>query len=204
MNIAIIGSGNVGGTLAKRFAEVGHIIYLGVREVHNFKGKELVNNTSIFALPVKEAVGKAEVVVVSVPAAAMVDTAKELGDVSGKIIIDTTNVVMTKPEGYTNGFEALVALTNCRDIVKGFNTTGAENMVNPNFNNIKIDMFTAGDSQKGKEIVKKLAQEIGFGEVYDFGGNEKVQLLEDFAKSWIDLAIMQKYGRDIAFKILKR
>src|SRR5581483_1774648 len=159
---------------------------------------------SITATAINKAVKEAEVIIISVPSGAMVDIASKLGDVSGKIIIDTSNTVMSKPEGFGNGFEVLVKLTNCKDIVKGFNTTGAENMLDPNFNGIKLDMFTAGDSQKGKEMVKKLSQQIGFGQVYDFGGNDKVSLIEKFAKSWINLAIMQKYGRDIGFKILLR
>src|SRR5438445_96224 len=85
--------------------------------------------------------GGEEVVVISVPVQVMPDAAKELGDVQDKIIIDTSNTVMAKPEGFENGFEALTSLTNCKDIVKGFNTTGAENMANPDFNGTKIDMF---------------------------------------------------------------
>lgn len=204
MHIAIIGTGNVGGTLAKRFADVGHTIYLGVRDTQNFKGKELENGSTITAHKVAEAVQNAEVVIVAVPAQAVPDAAKELGDVAQKVIIDTSNTVMVKPDGFENGFEALLALTNTKNIVKGFNTTGAENMANPMMKNIRIDMFVAGDSQKGKDIVTQLAKEIGFEEVYDFGGNDKVALLEKFATAWINLAIIQKYGRDIAFKVLKR
>ena len=44
MNIAIIGSGNVGGALALKWAKAGHTILLGVRDVENFKGKELLSN----------------------------------------------------------------------------------------------------------------------------------------------------------------
>ena len=39
---------------------------------------------------------------------------------------------------------------------------------------------------------------------YDFGGSDRVELLEKFAFSWINLAIMQGVGRNMAFKVVKR
>lgn len=53
-------------------------------------------------------------------------------------------------------------------------------------------MFMAGSSQRGKQIAVQLAKDLGFAECYDFGGDEKVQLLEHFAMVWISLAIKQK------------
>ncbi|HRX00389.1 MAG TPA: NADPH-dependent F420 reductase, partial [Cyclobacteriaceae bacterium] len=105
---------------------------------------------------------------------------------------------------YSNTTEALSFLTNCKDIVKCFNTTGAENMANPRYGNTGIDMFYAGDSTKAKEVARQLALDLGFEEIFDFGGSDKFLLLEQFALSWINLAIMQGYGRDFAFKIIKR
>jgi len=51
---------------------------------------------------------------------------------------------------------------------------------------------------------EQLANDIGFGKCYDFGGDDKVELLEKFALSWINIAIMQGHGRNLAFKLLKR
>ena len=42
MKIAIIGTGNVGGALATKWAGAGHEINLGARDLENFKGKELL------------------------------------------------------------------------------------------------------------------------------------------------------------------
>ena len=44
----------------------------------------------------------------------------------------------------------------------------------------------------------------GFGSCIDFGKSDKVELLEKFALCWINLAIMQGQGRDIAFKLVRR
>lgn len=205
MNIAIIGTGNVGGALAKRFADANHQIFLGVRNSEEFKGKELLNYSSnIKALSVADAVKSAAVIIISVPAQFAIETAKSLGDVNGKIIIDTMNGVFMKPEGFTNTADALLANCNTKDIVKCFNTTGFENMLNPNYNGQGIDMFTAGNSEKGIALATQLAKEIGFENVYHFGGNDKFNLIEQMAMCWINLAIIQKQGRDMAFKVIHR
>lgn len=65
-------------------------------------------------------------------------------------------------------------------------------------------MFYAGDSNKAKVVAKKLALGIDFENVYDFGGSDKFNLLEQFALGCIDLAMMQGYGRNIAITIVKR
>jgi predicted dinucleotide-binding enzyme len=65
-------------------------------------------------------------------------------------------------------------------------------------------MFMAGDSSSAKEVAKQLALDCGFGSCIDFGQSDKVILLENFAMAWINLAIMQGQGRDIAFKVLRR
>lgn len=205
MNIAIIGTGNIGGTLAKRFADNNHSIFLGVRNTNAFKGQDLLSySKNITAHPITEAVNKAEVIVIAVPAQFAHETAKSLGNVNGKIIIDTMNAVFMKPDGFTNTADAILANCNTTDVVKCFNSTGFENILNPSYHGSGIDMFTAGSSEKAVTITTQLAKEIGFENVYHFGGNDKFNLLEQMALCWINLAIMQKQGRDIAFKIIKR
>ena len=204
MTIAIIGSGNVGGALAQGWAKAGHNITFGVRNQEEFKGSRLGSTKNIAAAPIAEAVAKSEVVVIAAVPQAMQSIVEAVGDVSTKIIIDTMNSVRVKPEPYSNTTEALMKLTNCKDIVKCFNTTGAENMANPIIGGKGIDMFYAGDSDKAKKTAAQLAKDLGFENVYNFGGSDKFNLMEQFAMSWINLAIMQGYGRDFAFKVVKR
>jgi 8-hydroxy-5-deazaflavin:NADPH oxidoreductase len=205
MNIAIIGTGNIGGALAKRLADASHKIYLGVRNTAEFKGKELLNySTNISAHPIENAVKSAEVIIIAVPAQFASETAISLGDVSGKIIIDTMNGVFLKPEGFNNTADAILANCNTSNVVKCFNSTGFENILNPTYKGQGIDMFTAGSSEKAVVVATQLAKEIGFENVYHFGGNDKFSLLEQMALCWINLAIIQKQGRDMAFKIVTR
>lgn len=205
MNIAIIGTGNVGGALAKRLADADHTVFLGVRNTIEFKGQELLNySTNISVHTIADAVANADVVIVSVPAQFASETARLLGDVSNKVIIDTMNGVFMKPEGFNNTADAILANCNTTDVVKCFNTTGFENMLNPSYQGQGIDMFTAGSSEKGVAIATQLAKEIGFENVYHFGGNDRFDLIEQMALCWINLAIIQKNGRDMAFKIVRR
>lgn len=205
MNIAIIGTGNVGGALATHWANKGHTIFLGVRDPQNFKGANLLQNphTTVHSIP--EAVKRAEVILLSTPAMMAVEVAQSLGDTTGKIVIDAMNIVMGRgPAGFSNTTHAILAHTPTCDVVKCFNTTGYNNMQNPVYGDNTIDAFVAGDSAKGKALATELALDAGFAACYDVGGNDKFQLMEQFAWFWINLAMFQGQGREIGFKLLKR
>ncbi|ULQ56810.1 NAD(P)-binding domain-containing protein [Flavihumibacter rivuli] len=205
MNIAIIGTGNVGGALATKWAQAGHRIFLGVNDIANFKGKDLLSNPHTTVHPIAEAVTAAEVVLLATPATAAIEVARSLGDTSGKVIIDAMNIVMGRgPEGFVTTTDAILAHTASRDVVKCFNTTGFNNMIDTRYGNERIDAFVAGDSEKGKAAATQLALDAGFGACYNVGGNDKFQLMEQFAFFWINLAMFQGQGREIGFKLMKR
>jgi len=205
MKIAIIGTGNVGGALATKWANNGHEINLGVRDVNNFKGKELLVNPNIKVLTIENAVQQSAIILLATPAIATVEVVKSLGNTTGKIIIDTMNIVMGRgPKGYKHTTDAILENTQTKDVVKCFNTTGFNNMQNTQYGNIALDLFVAGDSEKGKQAAIQLAKDAGFAECYNIGGNDKFELMEQFAWFWINLAMFQGYGREIGFKLLKR
>jgi 8-hydroxy-5-deazaflavin:NADPH oxidoreductase len=203
MKIAIIGTGNIGSTLGKKWLAAGHTIFAGVRDVNNFKGEVLAADNNVTVQTIPEAAANAEVILIATPAHVVPDIIPGFGDVSGKVIIDATNAVRMKPEGYNTAYDAFAALTKA-EVVKCFNTTGFENMANPVYGNEAIDMFMAGSSPKAKAVAKQLALETGFADCIDFGRADKVALLEQFALAWINLAMMQGMGRNIAFKLLRR
>lgn len=205
MKIAIIGTGNVGGALATKWANTGHEINLGVRDVNNFKGEGLLANPNTSVMTIEEAVKSSEVILLSTPAPMAVEVAKSLGDTTGKIIIDAMNIVMGRgPEGYSNTADAVLDTTQTKDVVKCFNTTGANNIQNTIYGATEIDMFVAGDSERGTKAAHQLALDAGFGACYSIGGNDRFQLMEQFAWFWINLAMFQGQGREIGFKLLKR
>jgi 8-hydroxy-5-deazaflavin:NADPH oxidoreductase len=205
MNIAIIGSGNVGGALAQSFIQAGHMVLIGAQLPLSEKSIKLatVIGEDRFT-SVENAARQAEVIIITTPPEAVLAIIPQLGDVQQKIIIDTTNSVRTKPEGYATAYHAIKEKTGTELLVKCFNSTGFENMRNPVYNGEGIDMFCAGNNKEAKAVATKLATDIGFATCYDFGGDDKVQLLEQLALSWINLAIMQGHGRNLAFKLIRR
>ena len=191
--------------MATQWAKQGHEIHFGVRDVENFKGMELLSNPNTRVYRVEEAVKNSEVILLSTPAQAALDVVKSLGDTSGKVIIDAMNIVMGRgPLGYTNTTDAILGHTQTKDVVKCFNTTGFNNMQNPKYGDMAIDMFVAGESKKGVATAIQLAKDAGFAECYYVGGNDKFELMEQFAWFWINLAMFQGLGREIGFKLLKR
>ncbi len=205
MKIAIIGTGNVGSALATKWAGKGHTILLGVKDPDHFKGKELLKNMNTSVHSIEEAARRSEVILLATPAPAAAEVARSLGNTEGRIIIDAMNIIMGRgPQGFTNTADAILANTVSKNVVKCFNTTGYNNMVNPVYNGMAIDMFMAGDSAEGKKVAAQLARDAGFSKCYDIGGNDKFQLMEQFAWFWINLAMFQGQGREIGFKLLKR
>lgn len=205
MRIAIIGTGNVGGALARRFIKAKHTVLMGARLPLSEKSIKLatVIGEGRFAV-VEHAAAQADIIIITTPPENVLSLLPQMGDVTGKTIIDATNSIRTKPDGYATVFHAVKDYTKSSRVIKCFNSTGFENMLDPVYNGESIDMFCAGDDEEAKQVVIRLSKDIGFANCYDFGGDDKVELLEKFALSWINLAIIQKHGRGIAFKLLKR
>lgn len=205
MKISIIGSGNVGGALARQLISAGHIVIVGTRFPLSEKSIKLASfiGEDRFAT-IEHAVQQAEVIVITCPPEAVISIISHMGNLEGKIIIDATNSIRIKPQPYPTVFHAVKNLALGSRLVKCFNTTGFENLLNPRYGGHALDMFMAGDDMDAKKLVAQLASEIGFGNCFDFGGDDKVELLEQLALCWINLAILQKQGRDIGFKLLFR
>jgi 8-hydroxy-5-deazaflavin:NADPH oxidoreductase len=201
MKIAILGAGNVGGTLGKRFAECGHEIYFGVPNPEKYKAENLPGKIG----KVSQAAKDAEIILLAVPYNAIDEAVKECGDVAGKIIIDATNPLGMTPDGLnlivgfeTSGAEKLQQIAVGAKVVKCFNQTGFNVMANPNHSM----MFVCGDDAGANETVRQLAAEIGFDAV-TIGVLSKARLLEPLAMLWIHLSISSDLKRNFAFSIQK-
>lgn len=206
MNIAIIGSGNVGGALAKKWIKAGHHVLIGARLPLSDKNVKLASELGEDRFnTIEHVVQQCDILFISTPAPATIEVVKSLGDTSGKIIIDAMNIIMGRgPVGYKNTTDAILDNTQTKDVVKCFNTTGFNNMINPDYEHMSLDLFVAGDSERGKQTAIQLAKDAGFAECYNIGGNDKFELMEQFAWFWINLAMFQGQGREIGFKLLKR
>lgn len=61
-------------------------------------------------------------------------------------------------------------------------------------------MVTVGTNERGKQVAEQLAKDLGFFAGYDFGGDDKFELIEQFVIWWINLAIMQGWDRMLYLK----
>lgn len=212
MKIAIIGTGNVGGALAQNLIKAKHSVLMGAQFPLSDKSLKLAAKIGEDRFcPVESAVKQSDVVIITTPPQAIVGILSALGDIdiTSKTLIDASNNVRNTPiiEGtnsFTTVYEAIKGMRQTERVVKCFNSTGFENMLDPTYQGTGIDMFCAGNSQEAKAIAKQLSADIGFANCYDFGTDDKVALLEKFALCWINLAIMQGHGRDLAFKLVRR
>lgn len=204
MDIGIIGSGNVGGALAQQWIKAGHHVLIGAQFPLSDKNTSLASKIGEDRFTsIKNVVNKCTVILIATPPSAIFDIIDHLGATSAKVIIDATNSVMKSPDPFKTVYHCLAEKTDA-EVVKCFNTTGFENMLNPIYDGMGIDMFMAGDSDHAKSVAKQLALDCGFATCIDFGKSDKVELLEKFALSWINLAIIQGHGRDLAFKVVRR
>jgi predicted dinucleotide-binding enzyme len=209
MQIAIIGTGNVGSALGGRWAEKGHRVIYGSRDPESDKVKSLLNSQkSTNATSPKDAAAQAEVVVFATPWPATKEAVKSAGDLAGKIVVDCTNPIAPNLNGLilgqtTSAGETLAEWAKGAFIVKAFNTTGSKNMSDPVYGSEKISMFICGDNVDAKKTISKLASDIDF-DVVDCGKLIASRYLEPFAMLWIHLSYVMGLGPDIAFKLLKR
>lgn len=208
MKIGIIGSGNVGGALGTRWAANGHSVVFGSRHPDSAQMLELVAKApGSRAVANAEAVKHADVILLATPWDATKEIIDSLGDLSGKVVLDTTNPIAPDLSGLsigttTSAGEQVAQWLPGANVVKAFNTVGNNVMADPTFGDAKVVMFYCGDDAGAKKTAAALITELGFDAV-DAGAMVKARLLEPFAMLWISLAF-GGYTREIAFEFLRR
>lgn len=199
--IGIIGAGNVGGALGKIWAARGHDVMFGVR---NPGSAEPLGKMGTIA----EAFAHGEVLALTTPWGATREVLQSAGNLGGKILFDCTNPLLPGLAGLelgttASGAEKVAEWAPGARVVKVFNTTGFNVMADPAFPGGPPAMFYCGDDAEAKAAAHQLAGEIGF-EPLDAGPLMQARLLEPYALLWITLAMKYGYGRDIAFRLLRR
>jgi predicted dinucleotide-binding enzyme len=209
MNIGILGAGNVGGTLGEAFAKAGHPVCFGVRDAGSEDVKTMLDRMHGrgHAGVVADAVAFGNVVVNALPWGAVKDVLSSL-DLKGKTLLDCTNPLLPNLAGLevgttTSGGELVAEWAPGAHVVKIFNTTGYDNMANPNYKGQPISMFYCGDDAEAKKTAAGLARDIGFNPM-DAGPLANSRVLEPYALLWIWLAVFGGLGRDFAFQVVKR
>lgn len=204
MTIAIIGTGNVGGALARAFAGMGHTIRLGARDAGG--AHPLASAVGASVHPPAEAARGADLVVLAVPGGVAVEAAAALGDLGGAVLLDTTNAVgpglRYAAAGGPSQAERIAAAAPTARVVKGFHTLAAEHMTDGRLGGSRVALFLAGDDTDAVATVAGLAEALHFEPVV-VGPLAAARLTEPMALVWITLMAQRGYGRDFAFGLLR-
>lgn len=197
MIIAIIGAGNIGGTLGEKWAQAGHTVRFGVRDPTASKYTHLHPHGRV--IPIAEALAGAQAVLLSLPGASVADFAAQFGEsLAGKIAIDATNN-MRSPE--MNSLAVLQERAPEARLVRAFSNLGWENFTNPRLGGEQIDLFYCGQAVS-RPVAERLIKDIGLRPVY-LGDLEAAALVDATTRLWFTLAVGQRLGRRLAFKMLQ-
>jgi 8-hydroxy-5-deazaflavin:NADPH oxidoreductase len=210
MHIGMIGAGNVGAALGRRWCAAGHDVMFGVRDPRGGKVQGLVAElgSRAFAGTVADAAAFGEIIVLATPFDAAEQALRQAGSVAGKVIVDCSNPLKPDLTGLSIGHatsagEAVARWARDAKVVKALNTTGAGNMLDPLYGGEAATMFICGDDAEAKALVGTLVGELGF-DLVDAGPLAQARLLEPLAMLWISLAYARGLGPDIAFRLMRR
>jgi 8-hydroxy-5-deazaflavin:NADPH oxidoreductase len=206
MKIAVVGSGRIGGALARAWIAKQHVVVFGARDPNDADLVQQCSTLGCKAAPISDAVHDAEVVVFAMPFAAIDSVLQVAGDLAGKVLIDCTNAVgpgMKLLIGHTSSAaEELQKKVPLAHVFKSFNAQGAENLQAPVYEGIRASNFFCGDDPKARLVVKSLVEDIGFDAI-DAGPLKNARLLEPMMLLWISAS--QSLGtRDLGFQLLRR
>jgi len=175
MKIGVIGTGEMGGTLACRWAAIGHSV-----RVANSRGREAVRQfaAEIGAEPadIYRAADGAEVVLLAMAYPAVARLPKDLFDKAAKavVIIDTSNYYPDVrdariPEVDAGTPESVwISRQIGRPIFKAFNSVmfhTLSELGRPEGSPDRLAIPVAGDDARGKQVVMRLVDDMGFDPV---------------------------------------
>ncbi len=192
MDIAIIGTGFIGGTLGRALARAGHKVTFGSRHPDQ---DDVRQDTDAAVASIGSALAAADTIILALPSAAIPDLVREReAALAGKLLIDATNRM--------GG-----AVSNSRSelppgirYARAFNTVGGENMADPVFGGVQADMFFSA-AETDRAAVEEVIAGVGLRPVY-VGADEEA-LVDQLFFLWIALAAKQGRGRRLAFKLLE-
>jgi 8-hydroxy-5-deazaflavin:NADPH oxidoreductase len=193
MDIAIIGTGFIGGTLGRAFAAAGEHVVFGSRHPES---DALKDEPGVAVTSVAEALAAAEIVVLALPGQAVAELVADHGDaIRGKLVVDATNQ-MGQPVA-----NCRAALPDDVRYARAFNTLGGENFADPVFADGPADLFFS-TPEPDRETVETLICDVGLRPI--FVGSDQEQIIDALFRLWIALAMGQGRGRRLAQRLLDR
>lgn len=199
--VAVLGAGNIGGTLGRKWVAAGHDVTFGVRDPQDARAQALRAEVGerVKVGTVDEALAAGDVIVMALPGPAMDETiARYAAQLDGKTIIDAANRM---GDSRRNSLATFQARTPNARVYRAFNSYGWENFADPDFDGVAADLFYAGPDGDSRATVEQLIADIGLRPVR-LGDVDQTDTVDAVASLWFALALGQRKGRHLAFKVL--
>ncbi|HEY0643076.1 MAG TPA: NAD(P)-binding domain-containing protein [Nocardioides sp.] len=208
MDIAVLGTGAVGRSVAGGLARIGHSVTIGTRDpgatLARTEPDQMGNppfatwhadHGGITLTTYADAAAGAELVVLAGNGNAALDmlTAAGAEHLAGKVLLDITN-----PLDFSAGFpptlfvkdtdslgeQVQAAFPEAR-VVKSLNTLTAPLMVDPGLLGEATTVFVSGDDAAAKATVTEILTGLGHQDVIDLGGIETARGVEMWLPLWL-------------------
>lgn len=190
MRVCVVGTGNIGRTLARCFSQSGITVAFASRHPEH---------TAIDGLTVTgidQGLAEADVVVLALPGSAagefLTTHRQALADL---LVVDATNNVGAAKMHHA---EQAAGLSYCR----AFNTLGVENFADPEYAEGRADLFYSGPPQRRAEVEVLIAA-VGLHPIYVGDGVAAADVLDGVTRLWFTLALNQGLGRHLAFRTVR-
>jgi 8-hydroxy-5-deazaflavin:NADPH oxidoreductase len=182
IRIGVIGAGHIGGNCARQAVKAGHEVKLSfARDPAKLQelASELGQRASVGSA--REAVEFGEVVILSVPWGAIPEALAQAGDLTGKVVIDTTNQFGSGPKpgpGHTAATFNEQRMPGAR-YVKSLNTltAGFQQQAADRDGPDRVVQWVCGDDPAAKELVAELIEDMGYVPV-DLGSIVTCEVME--------------------------
>ncbi|CUH81275.1 NADPH-dependent F420 reductase [Tropicibacter naphthalenivorans] len=208
MQIAILGSGLMGGAIGRAWAQAGHNMTFSYAR-SQAKLDRLAQETGGSTAPVAEAVANADAILLSVHWSRIDDVLTQAGDLAGKTVLnccvpldEANETLVLGPT--TSGAEELAKLRPQAQWVSCFNTNPSESFapVRAQKPNPAPQTLMYGNSPQAKATAATLIKDAGFAPL-DAGGLTTGRYAEPFAMFTAVLAYGQPGGPALTYRFSK-
>ncbi|MDR3488570.1 MAG: NADPH-dependent F420 reductase [Bradyrhizobium sp.] len=198
MNVAIIGTGNMGAGLAAALTSANHNVMIGSRDPA--KASALAEKVGHGAVGsgIAAAAKFADAVFLALPYGAIGEALKTAGDISGKVLVDITNPISADFKSLvightTSAAEEIQATAPGAKVVKAFNTIFAQLLPPEARKGKALQVFVAADDSDAKTLVSALATSAGF-EPIDAGPLSNSRFIEPIGEMNIHFGYFLGWG----------
>jgi predicted dinucleotide-binding enzyme len=226
MEIAVLGTGTVGRTIAGKLAELGHGVVVGTRDPESTSARTegdamgnppysvwQADHPAIRLAPYADAAAAAEMVVNATGGIGSLEALRLAGaeNLAGKVLLDVSN-----PLDFSRGFPPSLFVSDTDSlaeqiqrafpaarVVKSLNTMTAALMVDPGrVGGGDHSTFVSGDDPDAKKTVVDVLTSMGHTDVIDLGDLSTARAAEMLLPVW--LRVMGALGTPyVQFKIVR-